>query len=1018
MSLLDHAPRIDVDAARQLARDLYRLDAAATPLTSERDQNFLLTTAGGERFVLKIANALEERAQVDAQNAALAVVRERAPVVPSVVAALDGALVAAWNGHFVRLLTWLDGVPLAEVAPHSASLLRDLGRVVGVVDDALTRFDHPAAHREFHWDLATGVATCRARVSRIGDAFLRGTVERLLDEIETGLAPLGPRLPKSVIHGDANDYNVIVSAPIGETRAREISGLIDFGDMVHSYTVGGLAVAIAYAILDKRDPITAAADVVAGYHTARPLEDDEIAATFDLVRLRLCLSACIGATQMAERPDDPYLAVSQAPLRRTLPMLAGVHRRLAEYTFRAACGLTPVPSTPAVEAWIAANGAKAAPVLGHDLRTTPTMVLDLGVGSPLVSGDARENDEPALTARIRGAIHEAGATVAVGRYDEARLLYTSSLFAVRRHVDPGVVDQRTVHLGIDLFAAAGTPVFAPIDGVVHAFANNSAPLDYGPVIVLEHAPAEGVRFFTVYGHLSLESLDGRQAGQHVGRGDRLGTLGASGVNGGWTPHLHFQIVTDGLDLEADFPGVAHADARAVWLSLSPDPSPLLHVSPAARADEADPAVGLALRRAATGRNVGVSYAEPVQVARGWMQYLYDADGRRYLDGYNNVPHVGHAHPHVVRAVSDQLRVLNTNTRYLHDSLAEFAAALTGTLPPLLRVCYFVNSGSEANDLALRLARAHTRGTDVIVLEGAYHGITTSLIDISPYKHAGPGGTGAPPWVHAVPMPDDYRGVYRRGDPDAGPKYAALVAGACRHVTSNGGRLAGFIAESCPSVGGQIILPPGYFAAAYRAVREAGGVAIADEVQTAYGRLGTSFWGFEPQDVVPDIVVLGKPIGNGYPIGAVVTTPEIAASFDNGMEFFSTFGGSTVSCAAGLAVLDVVLREGLQAHARRVGERMLGQLRPFIERYSIVGDVRGSGLFLGIELVRDRETLEPATSEASYIVNRLREEGILIGTDGPFHNVLKIRPPMPFDDGDADRLVWTLRAVLDEMRPAG
>ena len=570
-----------------------------------------------------------------------------------------------------------------------------------------------------------------------------------------------------------------------------------------------------------------------------------------------------------------------------------------------------------------------------------------------------------------------------------------------------------MHLGIDLFAPAGTPVHAPIDGVVHVFANNHAPLDYGPVIVLEHQPADGVRFFTVYGHLSVASLDGRHAGQRVARGERLGTLGTPDVNGGWPPHLHFQVVTDLLDRGADFPGVAAADARGVWRSLSPDPSPLLHIGGEARARETSAAAALSARHAATGRNVGVSYAQPVQVARGWMQYLFDRDGRRYLDAYNNVPHVGHSHPRVVRAVADQLRVLNTNTRYLHDSMAELAAALTATLPAPLTVCYFVNSGSEANDLALRLARAHTRGTDVIVLEGAYHGITTTAIDISPYKHAGPGGSGAPPWVHAVPLPDDYRGRYRRDDPDAGPKYAEFVAEACQRAASRG-RLSAFIAESCPSVGGQIILPPGYLAAAYRAVRAAGGVAIADEVQTAYGRLGTSFWGFEPQGVVPDVVVLGKPMGNGYPIGAVVTTPEIAASFDNGMEFFSTFGGSTAACAAGCAVLDVVRREDLQAHARRVGDRMLAQLRPLVDRHAIVGDVRGSGLFLGVELVRDRETLEPGASEASYVVNRLREEGILIGTDGPFHNVLKIRPPMPFDDRDGDRLVRILEGVLGEV----
>jgi 4-aminobutyrate aminotransferase-like enzyme len=222
-----------------------------------------------------------------------------------------------------------------------------------------------------------------------------------------------------------------------------------------------------------------------------------------------------------------------------------------------------------------------------------------------------------------------------------------------------------------------------------------------------------------------------------------------------------------------------------------------------------------------------------------------------------------------------------------------------------------------------------------------------------------------------------------------------------------------MAESAPSVGGQLILPGDYLSSVYDTVRAAGGVCIADEVQTGYGRIGTHFYAFEAQHVVPDIVVLGKPIGNGYPLGAVVTTAEIAESFDNGMEFFSTFGGSTVSCAVGLAVIDVVRREGLQEHARRVGERMLEGLHRIAGRHAIVGDIRGSGLFLGVEIVKDRASLEPAADEASYVINRMRESGILIGTDGPFHNVLKIRPPMPFDDSDADRLVAALDTILAE-----
>jgi len=341
----------------------------------------------------------------------------------------------------------------------------------------------------------------------------------------------------------------------------------------------------------------------------------------------------------------------------------------------------------------------------------------------------------------------------------------------------------------------------------------------------------------------------------------------------------------------------------------------------------------------------------------------------------------------------------------------FAERLCETLPSPLSVCYFVNSGSEANELAVRLARAHTGRRDMIVLEAAYHGNSTTLIDLSPYKHAGPGGLGAPDWVHAVPIPDVYRGVHKASDPFAGEKYAAHVQRVTSVLADRGRGLAGFIAESLPSVGGQIVFPRGYLAAVYRHVRAAGGVCIADEVQTGYGRIGTHFWGFESQEVVPDIVVLGKPIGNGYPIGAVITTPEIAASFDNGMEFFSTFGGSTVSSAVGLAVLDVVQEEGLQAHALAVGERLLAALRPLADRHAIVGDVRGSGLFLGVELVRDRATLEPAGGEASYVVERMREEGILLGTDGPFHNVVKIRPPMPFSAGDGDVLAATLGEIL-------
>jgi len=421
---------------------------------------------------------------------------------------------------------------------------------------------------------------------------------------------------------------------------------------------------------------------------------------------------------------------------------------------------------------------------------------------------------------------------------------------------------------------------------------------------------------------------------------------------------------------------------------------------------------LASRRQFLSGNLSIAYKNPLKLVRGEMQYLYDDEGRQFLDAYNNVAHVGHCHPRVVKAAQDQMAVLNTNTRYLSDQIINYAERLTATLPGSLNVCFFVNSGSEANELALRLARTHTGSRDLVVLDHAYHGNTTTMIDISPYKHDGPGGSGPPAWVHKVPLPDLYRGLYRAEDEQASEKYVSHVSEVVERIgRGNRDNLCGFIAESLPSVGGQIELPESYLGAVYREIRAAGGVCIADEVQTGYGRIGKHFWGFESYGVTPDIVVLGKPIGNGHPIGAVVTTREIASSFENGMEFFSTFGGNNVSCAIGVEVLNLVLEEELESHAMAVGDLMLAGLRELMSRHEIMGDVRGSGMFLGVELVKNRDTREPATAKADAVVNGMRDSGILLGTDGPFHNVLKIRPPMPFNRTDADRLVSTLDEIL-------
>lgn len=419
---------------------------------------------------------------------------------------------------------------------------------------------------------------------------------------------------------------------------------------------------------------------------------------------------------------------------------------------------------------------------------------------------------------------------------------------------------------------------------------------------------------------------------------------------------------------------------------------------------------LRLRRQVLNPTLSVSYNEPLKIVRGEGIHLYDQYGQPYLDMVNNVCHVGHCHPHVVAAGQAQMAQLNTNTRYLHDNIVEYALRLTATLPAALSVVFLTNSGTEANDLALRLARAHTRAQGVIVVDHAYHGHSPSMVELSPYKFNGKGGQGQASHVGVVAMPDVYRGPFREPS-EAGRQYGALLQPAIESLRRHDIATAAFYCESLLGCGGQIVLPEGYLAEAYAAVRAAGGVCLADEVQVGFGRVGEHFWAFERQGVVPDIVTMGKPMGNGHPMGAVVTTPEIAASFVNGMEYFNTFGGNPVSCAIALAVLDVIADEKLQENARRVGGFLLDGLRELQQRHDAIGDVRGCGLFLGVELVRDRAARTPDRPRAKAVVEEMKARHVLLSTEGPDDNVLKIKPPIVFSQANAEEFLDKLDQVL-------
>ncbi|MBI5877625.1 MAG: aminotransferase class III-fold pyridoxal phosphate-dependent enzyme [Chloroflexi bacterium] len=1013
-----HPPTLSLSDAQSMAARLYGVTGTAKPLPSERDQNFHVQADDGVEYVLKVANSAEERATLEMQNGAVRHLAARGidlwRVIPS-LAGNDVECVTAPDGsaHLARLLTYLPGRVLAQVRPHTPELLAGVGDLLGRIDRGLADYAHPAAKRDLKWDLARAL-WIKSEVGQIADERRRGTVERFVALYETQIVPAWPSLRHSIIYNDANDHNVIIT---GCGVDKRVTGMVDFGDMVHSAVVGDLAIACAYAIMDKPDPVSAAAQIVAGYHRAYPLTEAELAALFPMIAMRLCVSVVNSAIQQKLHPANKYLTISEQPAWGALERLAAVSPQFAHFAFRHACGLPASPTSPAVVVWLRANAAQVGRLVNADLKGDDTLVFDLGIDSRELGNQTDLADTDAFTRQLFERMRLAGANVGIGRFDEPRPIYTTDMFRIEGNEGP---EWRTVHLGLDLFMPPGAAVFAPLDGTVHSFANNTAPLDYGPTIVLQHTVDDGrLTFYTLYGHLSADSLEGLQVGMPVEQGSEIARIGNFPVNGGWPPHLHFQIVTDMLGRDGEFPGVARPGQRALWASISPDPN-LMAGIPAERLGAHGLAKEkiLATRAKYIGPSLSISYRKPLKIVRGSMQYLYDENGRKYLDAVNNVPHVGHSHPRVVRAGQAQMAVLNTNTRYLHDDLVQYAERLVATLPEPLSVCYFVCSGSEANELALRLARTHTSQRDMIVVDVAYHGNTGGLIEISPYKFDGPGGAGAPPHTHVVPMPDDYRGAYKRGDAQAGIKYAQAVGDAIAATRQAGRGVAGFICESLLSCGGQIVLPPGYLTEAYRLTRAAGGVCIADEVQVGFGRVGTHFWGFETQGVVPDIVTMGKPIGNGHPLAAVVTTPEIAASFNNGMEYFNTFGGNPVSCAIGLAVLDVIRDERLQAHALEVGNHLMDGLRGLIDRHPLVGDVRGLGLFVGIELVRSRETLEPADREASYVANRMKERGILLSTDGPYHNVLKIKPPLVFTKDDADFLVRTLDDILYEDELVG
>jgi len=995
--------KIRPEQAQEIAKSLYNLEGEIKILPGELDFNFRIKTKS-ESYILKISRPNEDLEYLEFQKDILQYLSESDLMAPKIFPDVHGKYIssindAQGNKRFVRLLSWIDGRLWASVNPIKDDLLYSLGTEAGKITNALEGFEHKKIHREFDWDIAQAEWTFKHL--ELFSAENQICVSYFQKQFETFQNAYG-NLRKTVVHNDANDNNILVSTHLIDP---EVTAIIDYGDAIYTQSINDLAVAMAYAIMDKPDLLAAALPIVSGYHNQYSLQEEELQFLYNLVAMRLVISVTKSALNKQKEPDNSYLLISEKPALDVLKRWKDLDENLVHYSFRSACGFSAHPNEKDFLRWTKTQETSLNTIF-PTLDFNSIHSIDMSIASKWLGTENEYNDLELTSFKINRLQAEKPKVLLAGGYLEVRPFYSTKAYQKEGNSGP---EYRTTHLGVDFWVKANTAIHAPFQGEVFSMYNNGNNKDYGPTLILKHETDSGIPFYTLYGHLSESSFKLVKKGQKINKNDLIAYVGDVNENGDWASHLHFQIMLDMLNYTHDFPGVAFPNNLSVWSSLCPNPNLLFKDEGLDSHQKNSKKDLLDFRKEHLGKSLSLSYKKPLKMERGSGVYLIDDTGRKYLDTVNNVAHVGHEHPRVVKAGQEQMAVLNTNSRYLHENINAFAKELLETFPKELSVVHFVNSGSEANELALRMTKASTQAKDMIAVEIGYHGNTNACIDISSYKFDGKGGQGAPEHTHIVPLPDTFRGLYQ-GEHTA-EKYAKHIEEQIENIHAKGRQVAGFICESIISCGGQVELPENYLKLAYQAVRNAGGLCIADEVQTGCGRIGHAFWGFRLHDVIPDIVTIGKPIGNGHPLAAVVCTQEVANAFANGMEYFNTFGGNPVSCAIGKEVLQVIKDEKLQENALKVGMYLKDELIKLQKEFPILRDVRGQGLFLGFELTD--ESKAPLAEKAAYLANRMKDFGILMSTDGKDNNALKIKPPMVFSIENANELLERLKQIFQE-----
>ncbi|MFF9094187.1 aminotransferase [Streptomyces sp. NPDC014802] len=968
------APRVTPAEAEVIAAGHLHAGARAQSLGSQQDANFLLTADDGTpTAILKVANPAFGTVEVEAQDAAADLIASARPDlrVATVLRRPDGsprrAVVDTGNGPAVaRLLRHLPGGTLSGPRHLSPGTVAAMGTLVADVSIALRDFRHPGLDRVLQWDPRHADRVVAKLAEHVAEPDRRSAVQAATDEAWRRVQQVAAALPLQAVHLDLTDDNMICRPG---TRPPLPDGVIDFGDVTTSWAVAELAVSLSSMLHHDGTEPHHVLPAVRAFHAIRPLSPEEVEALWPLVVLRAAVLVVSGRQQAAVDEDNAYATAALDREWRIFEQATSLPLPVMTHLLRDATGLADAPA------------AAEAPVrpLVRDLAAGAIAVLDLSADDDAMDGGAWL--EAGVEDRLAASALADGAAAVATRYAHARLSRTPALSAV---------SPATVPTGIDLWLGRDAAVQAPAAGRVLAAEPGRVELTYGAGTLTLSFP------------LSVKPVVGTDAS--VRAGEDLVHL-----DSGTSVHVALRAA-DGPAA----PRLVRPEYAAGWLPLTADPAPLLGLPAGSGRTRAN---DLLERRAAAFATVqGHYYADPPRIERGWRHHLVSTDGRSYLDIVNNVTPLGHAHPRVEQAVSRQLRRLNTNSRFHYASVVEFTERLAGLLPDPLDTVFLVNSGSEAVDLGLRLAIGASGQHDVVALREAYHGWTYASDAVSTSLQDNPNALATrPSWVHTVDSPNSYRGRHRGADAMRyGPEAAALID----ELAASGRPAGAFIGETYYGNTGGVALPDGYLAEVYAAVRRHGGLAVADEVQVGYGRLGNWFWGFEQQRVVPDIVCVAKAMGNGHPLGAVITSKAVAERYRDQGYFFSSTGGSPVSSVVGLTVLDTLRDEDLQGNAVRVGGHLKRRLEALAGRHGIVGAVHGSGLYLGLELVRDRVTLEPATEETAELCDRMLDLGVVVQPTGDHLNILKIKPPLCIDTEAADFFTDMLDVALTQLGHGG